>query len=328
MNILEFKNLSIKYQNEKSAVDNVSFYVPEGSIVAIVGESGSGKSTIIRAAIGLLPQGGKVESGEILFSGNNLLDLSEDELRRMRGNQISMVFQDTGSYLNPRIKIGKQYLELLKIHMEDYSKDKAYDLAVNMLSKMKLPDPKNVMKSYPFQLSGGMLQRVAIAMAISMKPRLLLADEPTSALDVTIQAQILELLADLRKEYGMAIIMISHDLGVIASLCDRVCVMYAGRIVEEGSARQVFYQPAHPYAQGLLKSLPGLDSDRSEPLPVIAGQPPDLLLDIKGCSFLPRCPYAMIVCHENLPEPVMLEGGHSCWCWKSYKEQEEVASDE
>ena len=148
MNILEFKNLSIKYQNEKSAVDNVSFYVPEGSIVAIVGESGSGKSTIIRAAIGLLPQGGKVESGEILFSGNNLLDLSEDELRRMRGNQISMVFQDTGSYLNPRIKIGKQYLELLKIHMEDYSKDKAYDLAVNMLSKMKLPDPKNVMKSY------------------------------------------------------------------------------------------------------------------------------------------------------------------------------------
>ena len=136
------------------------------------------------------------------------------------------------------------------------------------------------------------------------------------------------LLADLRKEYGMAIIMISHDLGVIASLCDRVCVMYAGRIVEEGSARQVFYQPAHPYAQGLLKSLPRLDSDRSEPLSVIAGQPPDLLLDIKGCSFLPRCPYAMIVCHENLPEQVMLEGGHSCWCWKSYKEQEEVASDE
>ena len=193
---------------------------------------------------------------------------------------------------------------------------------------MGIRNAKDRLDSYPHEFSGGMRQRVMIAMALICKPKLLFADEPATALDVTIQAQILELLADLRKEYGMAIIMISHDLGVIASLCDRVCVMYAGRIVEEGSARQVFYQPAHPYAQGLLKSLPRLDSDRSEPLPVIAGQPPDLLLDIKGCSFLPRCPYAMIVCHENLPEPVMLEGGHSCWCWKSYKEQEEVASDE
>ena len=259
MNILEFKNLSIKYQNEKSAVDNVSFYVPEGSIVAIVGESGSGKSTIIRAAIGLLPQGGKVESGEILFSGNNLLDLSEDELRRMRGNQISMVFQDTGTYLNPRIKIGKQYLELLKIHMEDYSKDKAYDLAVNMLSKMKLPDPKNVMKSYPFQLSGGMLQRVAIAMAISMKPRLLLADEPTSALDVTIQAQVVKEMIELCKSTGTTIVIVTHNMGVASAMADYIAVMQKGVLKEFGTRDQIIENPQNDYTKNLLSVVPELE---------------------------------------------------------------------
>ena len=329
--LLNIRDLSVgfhTYRGDVKAVRGVSISLRQGEILGIVGESGCGKSVTAHAVMGLLPKENSfIAGGSITFNGQDITRMKEKDLRRIRGRELAMIFQDPMTSLNPVLTIGSQLTEGIMLH-EGVSYEEARQETIRLLDRVGIRNAKDRLDSYPHEFSGGMRQRVMIAMALICKPKLLFADEPATALDVTIQAQILELLADLRKEYGMAIIMISHDLGVIASLCDRVCVMYAGRIVEEGSARQVFYQPAHPYAQGLLKSLPRLDSDRSEPLPVISGQPPDLLLDIKGCSFLPRCPYAMIVCHENLPEPVMLEGGHSCWCWKSYKEQEEVASDE
>ena len=329
--LLNIRDLSVgfhTYRGDVKAVRGVSISLRQGEILGIVGESGCGKSVTAHAVMGLLPKENSfIAGGSITFNGQDITRMKEKDLRRIRGRELAMIFQDPMTSLNPVLTIGSQLTEGIMLH-EGVSYEEARQEAIRLLDRVGIRNAKDRLDSYPHEFSGGMRQRVMIAMALICKPKLLFADEPATALDVTIQAQILGLLADLRKEYGMAIIMISHDLGVIASLCDRVCVMYAGRIVEEGSARQVFYQPAHPYAQGLLKSLPRLDSDRSEPLSVIAGQPPDLLLDIKGCSFLPRCPYAMIVCHENLPEQVMLEGGHSCWCWKSYKEQEEVASDE
>ena len=328
--LLEVKNLQTNFRTGGGivqAVRGVDLYVDAGEFLGIIGESGCGKSVTMMSILHLLEDNAAVRAETIKFNGVNLQEQSKKQIRKLLGSQIGMIFQDPMTSLNPVLTIGSQLTEGIMLH-EGISYEEARQEAIRLLDRVGIRNAKDRLDSYPHEFSGGMRQRVMIAMALICKPKLLFADEPATALDVTIQAQILELLADLRKEYGMAIIMISHDLGVIASLCDRVCVMYAGRIVEEGSARQVFYQPAHPYAQGLLKSLPRLDSDRSEPLPVIAGQPPDLLLDIKGCSFLPRCPYAMIVCHENLPEQVMLEGGHSCWCWKSYKEQEEVASDE
>ncbi len=258
MNIIEFENLCITYQNTKEAVRHVSFAVPEGKIAAIVGESGSGKSTMIRAANGLLPAGGKITGGRILFAGRNLNEFSREELRKMRGTDMAMIFQDAGAYLNPRRRIGSQYLEAMRAHL-DLSREEAKKEAAAMLTRFKLPEPEHVMASYPFQLSGGMRQRVAIAMAMTMKPRLLLADEPTSALDVTIQAQVVQEMLNLRKAFGTAIIIVTHNMGVASRMADYIAVMQHGQLREFGARDEVILNPKDSYTKHLLAVVPELE---------------------------------------------------------------------
>ncbi len=259
-NVLEFDDLCINYQKSKKAVRHVSFAVPEGKIVAVVGESGSGKSTIIRAAIQLLPPGGAITGGTIRFCGKEIENLSQEEMRKIRGEEMVMIFQDAGSYLNPRRKIGSQYLETLAAHLS-VSKEEAKQMAQEMLSRLKLPDPERIMKSYPFQLSGGMRQRVAIAMAMSMHPKLLLADEPTSALDVTIQAQVVQEMLNLRDEMGTAIVIVTHNMGVASRMADYIAVMQHGELMEFGTREQVIHHPQSDYAKHLLSVVPELEDD-------------------------------------------------------------------
>lgn len=256
MNVLEVKNLCISYQG-KEAVKNVSFAVPENKIVAIVGESGSGKSTIIKAAINLLPSGGKITGGSILFDGKDLTKMSGEQMRKIRGKEIAMIFQDAGAYLNPRMKIGPQYQETIMTH-QSIGKQEAKALAETMLLKLKLADPERIMKSYPFQLSGGMKQRVAIAMAMSMEPKLLLADEPTSALDVTVQAQVVQEMISLRDELGTSIIIVTHNMGVAFRMADYIAVMYNGELMEFGTRDQVIESPKSDYTKMLLSVVPEL----------------------------------------------------------------------
>lgn len=256
MNVLEVKDLCISYYG-KNAVKNVNFTVPENKIVAIVGESGSGKSTIIKAVIKLLSSGGEITGGKILFHGKDLTKLTEEQLRKIRGKEIAMIFQDAGAYLNPRLKIGSQYLETILAH-QSISKMEAKELAENMLLKMKLADPERIMKSYPFQLSGGMKQRVAIAMAMSMEPKLLLADEPTSALDVTVQAQVVQEMMTLRDELGTSIIIVTHNMGVASRMADYIAVMCEGELMEFGTRDQVIEAPKSDYTKMLLSVVPEL----------------------------------------------------------------------
>lgn len=260
MNVLELNDVSIIYQNIKEAVRHVSFAVPEGKIAAIVGESGSGKSTVIRAAIDLLPAGGEVSSGQILFQGEDISTFSKEQMRKIRGSEMVMIFQDAGSYLNPRRKIGTQYLETLDAHLS-LPKAEAKKLAEEMLLRLKLPDPERVMKSYPFQLSGGMRQRVAIAMAMSMHPKLLLADEPTSALDVTVQAQVVQEMLNMRDELGTAIIIVTHNMGVASRMADYIAVMQHGKLMEFGTRDQVIETPQSEYTRKLLSVVPELEDD-------------------------------------------------------------------
>lgn len=259
MNVLELKNVCITYQNEeKEAVRHVSFYVPEGKIVAIVGESGSGKSTLIRAVIDLLPIGGRISSGTISFLGRNMNEFTKEEKRKMRGEQISMIFQDAGTYLNPRRKIGSQYLEIIDAHLS-LTKEEKKKMAVEMLHRLKLSDPERILRSYPFQLSGGMQQRVAIAMAMSMNPRLLVADEPTSALDVTIQAQVVQEMLNIRDKFGTAIVIVTHNMGVASKMADYIAVMQNGELVEFGTREEIIYEHKHPYTRKLLSVVPELE---------------------------------------------------------------------
>lgn len=255
--LLEIKDLTIKYNNHKIAVEDVSFTVPEKSIIAIVGESGSGKSTIIRSIIGLMTSGGIIENGEIWFQGKNLVASSDEEMQRIRGNQISMIFQDGGSYLDNKRKIGSQFIETIRSHMA-ITKKEARQKAIEMLEQLCLCDAERVMNSYPFMLSGGMCQRVAIAMGMTMSPKLLLADEPTSALDVTIQAQVVRQMAELRNNYGTTILLVTHNMGVAAYLADYVVVMKSGQLVEWGKCDQVIDHPEDPYTRQLLSSVPEL----------------------------------------------------------------------
>lgn len=256
MNVLEVKDLSIAYQG-KEAVKQVSFVVPENKIVAIVGESGSGKSTIVKAAINLLPNGGRITEGNIFFDGRDLTKIPDEQMRKIRGKEMAMIYQDAGAYLNPRLKIGKQYLETILVH-QSISKSKAKELAEKMLLKMKLADPERIMNSYPFQLSGGMKQRVAIAMAISMEPKLLLADEPTSALDVTVQAQVVQEMLSLREELGTSILIVTHNMGVASRMADYIAVMYNGELMDFGTRDQVIYTPKSDYTKRLLSVVPEL----------------------------------------------------------------------
>ncbi|MFZ0091866.1 MAG: ABC transporter ATP-binding protein [Solirubrobacteraceae bacterium] len=304
--ILEVSNLHVSFATEDgtvSAVDGVSFSVAAGEVVAIVGESGSGKSVTAMTLLGLTRGTNARIRGEARFEDTELVEATPAQLQRIRGAGIAMVFQDPMSSLDPVYRVGDQIVEQIRVHETDVSKAQAYDRAVELMERVGIPRASERLRSYPHEFSGGMRQRVMIAMALSCSPRLLIADEPTTALDVTIQAQILDELRRLRDETNAGVILVTHDLGVVADIADRVVVMYAGRVVEQGTLDDIFYDPQHPYTWGLLGSITRVDADRSERLPAIAGMPPSLLNPPKGCHFRPRCPHAFDRCTE-VPELV------------------------
>jgi peptide/nickel transport system ATP-binding protein/oligopeptide transport system ATP-binding protein len=326
VSLLDVSHLRVSFATEEGvvqAVDDVSFTVDEGEIVAIVGESGSGKSVTAMTLMGLTRSPNSRFEGSAKLKGQELVTATDAELMRIRGSQIAMVFQDPMSSLNPVYKIGDQIVEQIRAHQKDLSKGQALDKAVELLSRVGIPRAAERVRSYPHEFSGGMRQRVMIAMALSCSPSLLIADEPTTALDVTIQAQIMRELADLRRETGAGIILVTHDLGVVADVADRVIVMYAGRVVEQGTLDELFYDPQHPYTWGLLGSITRLDRDRSERLPAIPGSPPSLLAPPKGCHFRPRCPYEFDKCPEvpALESRVAEAPDHLDRCWLSAEDK-------
>ena len=320
MNLLEVRNLSTYFFQEDNtvrAVDDVSYDLEEGETLALVGESGCGKSVSALSIMQLVPDPpGRIVNGEVLFQDLDLARLSEQQMRQVRGKEIAMIFQEPMTSLNPVLTIGRQLTEALEIHM-GMTSGEARNRAIELLDMVGIPDAAQRLKSYPHQFSGGMRQRVMIAMALSCNPKLLIADEPTTALDVTIQAQILELIQRLCRELGTAVILITHNLGVVARYARRVNVMYAGKIIERGSARDIYYEPAHPYTLGLLGSVPRLDVTRRDRLEAIEGLPPDLGLLPKGCSYYPRCPFRMERCLEEIPPLEPVADGHLAACWAS-----------
>ncbi|SDZ61728.1 oligopeptide transport system ATP-binding protein [Evansella caseinilytica] len=316
--ILSVENLHVSFYSdggEIAAVRGVSFDVNKGETLAIVGESGSGKSVTAKTLMKLLPkQNSIIKQGDVKYGGKNLVQLTNRDMEKLRGSEISMVFQDPMTSLNPTMTIGKQVMEGLKRH-RTMSKKTAYTRTVELLELVGIPDPGERINQYPHQFSGGMRQRVVIAMALACNPKMLIADEPTTALDVTIQAQILELMKELQKKFQTAIILITHDLGVVANMAQRVAVMYAGEIMESGTLDEIFYQPKHPYTWGLLSSMPKLHADRSLPLTPIPGTPPDLSHLPEGCPFAPRCQYALKVCHQYEPGKTKVSTTHTVSCW-------------
>ena len=296
------------------AVNNVSYTVEEGKTLGVVGESGSGKSVSAMSILRLLDGNGYIAGGQILFNGVDLTKLPLSEMYKIRGNDISVIFQEPMTSLNPVFSIEQQLSEPFIIH-QGLSKKEAAEKSVDLLREVKIPNPEIVAKQYPHQLSGGMRQRVMIAMALACRPKLLIADEPTTALDVTIQAQIMDLLAEIKEKTSTAIILITHDLGVVASMADRVAVMYAGKVVETGTCEDIFYRNAHPYTQALLKSLPSVDMNKTQRLVSIPGTPPDLLNPPKGCGFGARCTHCMKICHEEQPPVFKVGEGHEAACW-------------
>ncbi len=317
--LVDIKNLSVSYftyAGEVQSVRDISFSIEEGKTTALVGESGCGKSVTSKSLMGLIERPGKIKEGEILYKGKNILEFSEKEWQDFRGKECSMIFQDALVSLNPTMKIGKQIMENLENHnSENLPLGEMRKKAVEMLQLVGIPDAESCLEKYPHELSGGMRQRVMIATAMITRPKLLIADEPTTALDVTIQAQILELMKELQQKLGMAIIMITHDLGVVADICDDIVVMYAGKIVEKGSSEDIFYNPRHPYTWALMNSVPRLDLDNKEALVTIEGTIPDMIHPPKGCAFCSRCPYAMNVCAEYVPPVTNIKDGHEVACW-------------
>jgi oligopeptide/dipeptide ABC transporter ATP-binding protein len=315
--LLRVSNLRTYFDGSEGivrAVDGVDFEIDRGKVLGIVGESGCGKSITALSILRLVPSPpGKIVSGEIFFKNRNLLKLSESAMRSVRGKQIAMIFQEPMTSLNPVLNIGEQIGEMLRLHL-NLSRRAAVDRAAEMLDRVGIPSPRQRVKDYPHQLSGGMRQRVMIAMAISCEPDLIIADEPTTALDVTIQAQILSLLARLREQMGLALILITHDLGIIAQVADEVAVMYAGKIIERTSALSLFEDPRHPYTKGLLASLPAF-AKRGERLPAIPGTVPRAGDLPKGCRFSPRCPVVMERCLHEEPPLITVEPGHRTACW-------------
>lgn len=328
MALLQVNNLTTEFTTKQGllrAVRGLSFHVEEGEILGIVGESGCGKSVAMLSLLHLLRGNGRVTSGEILFGGRNLSSagLTKRELRKheemmggIRGREIAMVFQDPLTFLNPVLKIGTQMTEGIRFHL-GYDKKEAYEYAVQLLRKVGISEPERRMSQYPVELSGGMRQRVIIAIALSCRPKLLIADEPTTALDVTIQSQLLYLIQSCARESGASVILITHDLGIVASICDRVAVMYAGEIVEEGTADELFYEAEHPYTVGLLHSTPDIENKSSRLFDPIPGSPPDLLKPARGCAFAARCGEAMNLCAEYQPEWCARGGTHRWRCWKN-----------
>ncbi|MBD8070758.1 ABC transporter ATP-binding protein [Bacillus sp. PS06] len=316
--ILTVNNLRVSFgkdKNEVQAVRGVNFSLNKGETLAIVGESGSGKSVTAKTIMRLLPKHNtRISDGEIVYENKNILNLTVPEMQAIRGSEISMVFQDPMTSLNPTMKIGKQIMEGLKKH-QNITKKEAKSRAIDMLRLVGIPNPEERIDAYPHQFSGGMRQRVVIAMALACNPKVLIADEPTTALDVTIQAQILDLMRSLQEKTGTAIILITHDLGVVANMADRVAVMYAGEIVEMGTVDEIFYEPQHPYTLGLIKSMPKLHASRSDALIPIPGSPPDLAYLGSGCPFAERCPSTMKVCHYFTPKQTAISDSHSVSCW-------------
>ena len=322
MALLEVRDLHTSFftpVGEVKAVNGISFNLDHGKVLGIVGESGSGKSVTAYSVMQILEKTGKIISGSIKVDGKELVGLPEREMKNIRGNRISIIFQDPMTSLNPTYTIGHQLMEAILLHT-NRNKKQAYDRALEMLKLVNVNEPEKRMKQYPFEFSGGMRQRVMIAMALACEPDILIADEPTTALDVTIQAQILELMQSLQKELGMAIIMITHDLGVVAQMCDEVIVMYAGSICEQGTADEIFYNPKHEYTKGLIRSIPTVDND-GEKLQPISGTPIDLLNMPAGCPFAPRCENAMKVClHQRCPR-MQINDDHQAACWMTAKEE-------
>ncbi len=315
-NILSVRNLSTYFYMDEgvvAAVDDVSFDLAPREVLGIVGETGSGKSVTVKSIMRLIKFPGKIVNGEIIYKGQDILKLDEKDMYKIRGKEISMVFQDPMTSLNPLYTIGDQLIETIVQHQK-VSKEEAFKRAVEMLSLVQIPEPEKRMMSYPFEFSGGMRQRVVIAIALSCNPSILIADEPTTALDVTIQAQILDLMKSLQQKLGTAMIFITHDLGVIASMAHRIIVMYGGKQMEMGSSDDVFYRPAHPYTHMLLRSIPRIDRriDRLEPIP---GQPPRMIDIPKVCPFLPRCPRSVDECNQRIPDFVEVSPGHFVRCF-------------
>lgn len=333
-NVLEVKDLHTSFftdSGEVQAVNGVSFNLGRGKILGVVGESGSGKSVTAYSIMQILASTGKVVKGEILFNGENILNYNKKQMDEFRGEKCSIIFQDPMTSLNPTFTVGWQLREALRLHTQYKTRSAANRRAIELLEMVGVNEPESRIRQYPFELSGGMRQRVMIAMALACEPDILIADEPTTALDVTIQAQILELMKDLQKKLGMAIILVTHDLGVIASMCDEIIVMYGGRVCERGTADDIFYRPCHEYTKGLLRSIPNVDNMKEKLVP-IGGSPINMLAMPKGCAFCPRCENALKVCLDQEPEELQMPDGHYAACWlnvkKAYEEEKTAGKGE
>ncbi|MBR2547133.1 MAG: ABC transporter ATP-binding protein [Eubacterium sp.] len=321
--VLDVKGLSVSFGGNVQAVSDVSFQLKQGECFALVGESGCGKSTTARAVMRLIREPGKITAGEVDFGGRDIMKLNSTEMAGIRGKNIGMIFQNPLDSLNPVYTSGDQVAEGLIV--DKVEKKKAWEIADAVFHDVKIPDPEKRLKSYPHEISGGMRQRVMIGMMLCRKPKILIADEPTTALDVTIQASIIELMNELRSEYNTAVMLITHDFGIVADMADRVAVMYAGKIVEMGGVFDIFDRPLHPYTRLLMKALPTITKKEGR-LETIPGTVPDLSKEIKGCRFAERCPYGKDICREHAPEIKDIEEGHSCACWLLDDEHEETVN--
>ena len=327
--LVDIQNLHLSFftpAGEVKALNDVTIFMDEGEVLGIVGESGSGKSVTASAIMGITADPGRIVSGTVLFNGHNIGELSEKELRGIRGKEVSMIFQDPMTSLNPVYTIGNQIEESILLHTEK-TKAEARERAIELLRLVGINEPEKRIKQYPHELSGGMRQRVMIAIALACEPKLLIADEPTTALDVTIQAQILELIMELKEKLGMAVILITHDLGIVSSTCDRIAVMYAGKVIECGTTDDIFYNPQHEYTKGLLRSVPNLFEEEATRLIAIEGTPVDMLNPPAGCPFAPRCPKCMKICLREMPPYHEFTDIHYSACWLTQKAEMESGKE-
>jgi peptide/nickel transport system ATP-binding protein len=328
--LLEVKNLKVHFPTEDGlvkAVDGISFSVSPGETLGVVGESGSGKSVSFLTVMGLVTKREAIIQGEVRFRGEDLLRLPQEDMRAVRGSKISMIFQDALAALNPVHRVGNQIAEVFLAHKKATKKE-AFDQSINLLQLVGIPQPQQRARQYPHEFSGGMRQRAMIAMALALNPDLIIADEPTTALDVTVQAQILDLIDRMKEEFDAAVVLITHDLGVVAEHCDDIMVMYAGKVAEYGERRDIYYGAHHPYTWGLMQSISRIDQPRTERLRPIKGQPPSLIHVPRGCPFHPRCPYVMDVCRTEVPQLLPANGHHASACHLSLAEKERIVHQE